>query len=449
MFRWLFTGLDRHFRGNPKALAWRLKHLPGGVLRQVQRAKLVHTLRYVYRHNPMQRELWRQAGIKLRHLRSPAILPEIPFCDRGELALHPERFFCVPEERMTHVITTAGTSGEAKKIFMTTNDVERQSRMIATKLRLLPGASRVLGLFGTQDPTWTSGAMARRAMEKAGMFGLLCGTHIAPVEQIKLIREYRIDTIISGPPYFHRLTLEAGTDTRTLGIKYVLLAGQAWTEELRQLFEESWNAVAIDVYGTNECACGIASECHHKTGLHVASADFWIEIVDPQTGRPLPEGQEGEVVVTTLSREGMPLVRYRIGDLATIFPRKERCACGVTLPSLSRIRGRIDDMIILGNTSNVFPDELDQAIFSVAGISDYQVVVEKDSYRDVLHLTAESSRPREELAPLLSKALLSIDSLASSVNRSKTMALGRIECVAPGTLSQGRPKGVRIIDKRA
>lgn len=449
MFQWVFVGLDRHFRSSPRALAWRLRHLPGGFLRQVQRAKLVHTLRYVYRHNPVQRQRWQLAGIKLRHLRSPAILPEIPFCDAGDLALHPEHFFCVPEDQLTHVITTSGTTGTAKKLFFTTEDIERQCRMIATKLCLLPGASRVLGLFSVQSPTWTSGHMARRAMEKAGMFGLLSGTHLSPADQIKLIRDYRIDTIMCGPPYFHRLTLEADVDLTTLGIKYILLAGQAWTEDLRQFFERSWNAVAIDVYGTNECACGIASECHHKSGLHLASADFWIEIVDPKTGAPLPDGQEGVIVITTLSRRGMPLVRYRIGDLATIYPRKERCACGVTLPSLSRIRGRIDDMLILGNTINVFPDEFDQIILSIPSVSDYQVVVEKDSYRDVLRFTLESERPVADLAPLLTAALMTNHSLATSVNHSRILSIGRIECVPPGTLSHGRPKAVRIIDRRS
>jgi len=449
MFNWFFLALDRYGRSNPASMAWRLKHLPASFLRSVQRAKLIHTLRYVFRNSPHQRRRWIDAGLSLRDLRSPDVLPRIPFLDRRDIALHPEHFFCVPENKLTHVITTSGTSGEAKKIYFTVDDIERQARMLATKFRLLPGASRVLGLFHVQNPTWSAGAMARRAMEKAGMFGLLSGTHLSPADQIKLIREYHPDTIISGPPYFHRLTLEAGCDTTTLGVKYILLAGQPWTEDHRKLFESAWNATAIDAYGTNECACGIASECHHKNGLHLASADFWIEIVDPDTGVPLPDGQPGEVVITTLSRTGMPLVRYRIGDLATILPRSAPCPSGVSLPSLSRIRGRVDHMLILGNTINVFPDQFDAAILAVPGVIDYQVVLEKDACRDLLSLTVESERPLAELTPLLTHALLSIDGIDISVDLTRTLTITGISVTPPGSLSHDRPKSIRILDHRS
>lgn len=449
MLGWLLVNADRYGRSDSRTVARRLSWLPEGFIPRLQRAKLVRTLKYVYRHSAAQRRLWAEAGVRPGDLRSPDVLTRIPFCDRRDLALHPENYICVPPDRLTHVITTSGTTGQAKKLYFTTEDLERQARMIGTKLCRLPGASRVMALYSVEHPTWSSGAMARRGIEKAGLFGMLVGTHKQPQEMIDLIKEYRIDTLMSVTAFAHRLTFEAKEDLRTLGVRYLLLGGQPWSESLRQQLEEAWGAVAMDVYGTNECACGIASECEHKDGLHISEADFWIEILDPKTGSPQPDGEEGEIVITTLSREGMPLVRYRTGDLGHILPEHGRCACGMAVRKLSRIRGRLDDMLIIGNANNVFPDEFDQVVLAVPGVSDYQVIMEKEAYKDLIHLTAEAENDTPELRQQLVDALMKIKFIKAGCESSGTVKIGTIQGVPRGTLSCGRPKAVRIVDRRS
>ena len=322
MFNWLSLAIDRFGRSNPRGLAKRLNYIPAWAIRRLAAAKLVRLLRHVWRNNPTQRRRWQQAGLKLRDLRSPKVMNRIPFCDKKLLAEEPEAFFCVPPEQFTHVITTAGTTGQAKKLFFTTDDLDRQTRVIGTNLCRLSGASRVMVIFRLANATWVAGAIVRRGVEKARMFGLLSSSQASPEEQIKFIKEYKINVLMSSPSCIHRLTLEADTDLKTLGVKHIILSAQTWTEELRAELQRAWGATVMDAYATNECGCGIASECIHQNGLHISEADFWIEIVDPETGEPLEDGQEGEVVITTLSRRGMPLVRYRIGDLARILPRK-------------------------------------------------------------------------------------------------------------------------------
>lgn len=450
MLDWFWMAAERFRRSNPRRLARRLTRVPARFVRRVARAKLVYLLRYVYRHSIAQRRRWEEAGIRLSDLRSPDVLTRIPFCDGGQVARNPEDFFCVPEEKLTHVITTSGTTGTAKKIFFTNEDLAYQTRMMGTNLCGLPGASRVLIMYRIFDPTWAVGAFTERGVEQAEMFCLRSGNHLSADEQIRLIREYRIDSLITTPSYAHRVTLEAKQDLHGLGVRYILLGGQSWSENLRATLEQAWGATALDAWGCNECGTGIAAECTRKNGLHLSEADFWIEIVDPATGAPVPDGEEGEVVVTTLSRRGMPLVRYRIGDLAHLMPREDRCECGSPLRRLSRIKGRMDDILFIGNGVHVYPDEIDRAVLGSRGVTDYQLTIERDGYQDMLHLTVESALggPAGALEDGIRLALRKVEAIREAVDETKMAGFGRFQVVPMGTLSQNRVKSVRIVDKR-
>ncbi|HUV39597.1 MAG TPA: AMP-binding protein [Planctomycetota bacterium] len=435
-------------RGGPRNAARLVRHLPRWLVRRVARARLTHLLRYVWRRSPAQRERWHRAGVRRRHLRSPDVLARIPFTTSDDLARRPEDFACVPERDLIHLIGTSGTTGHAKKLGLTERDLDHQTRLFASKLHQLPGASRVLAVFIVDSPTWSTGWYVRRGVEKAGMFGLLAANDCDTSFLIDLIREYDIDTLITTPTTMHRMTLEARCDLRALGLRYALLSAQPWSEAFRAEMESAWHVTALDAYGMNELGGSIAAECPHKTGLHISDVDFHVEIVDPETGAPLEAGREGEVVVTTLARRGMPLVRYRTGDLARLFDEDHRCPCGVPLSTMSRIRGRLDDMLILGPGTNVYPDEFDRAILSVRGVSDYQLVVEKDAWRDVLSLTVEADEPIETLRQPLLDALMGIPYLRDACWKTRTLVVGGMEALGRGTLSEGRPKSVRFIDRR-
>ena len=449
MLHWAFLLANRYITANSRRLARSGGCSPHWLIRRIASAKLVRTLRHVWRHSPYQRRRWQDAGIRLADLRSPRVLPHIPFCDPTELAVNPDPFVCVRPEQITDMILTSGTTGQAKKIYFTTGDLHRQARMIGGHLRRLPGASRVFVILSVGlQPAASPALIARRGVEMAGMFGLI-STAGATIRMVTdLIREYHIDTLISSPTRMHQITLESEVELRTLGVRYLLLSSEPWTEKLRTFLEEAWGAKALDVYAANESACGMASECAYRNGLHVAEIDFWIEIVNPETGEPLEDGEEGEIVFTTLSRRGMPLVRYRIGDLACLLPVTGRCACGMALRKLSRISGRADNMVILGDGFNVYPDEFDEAILGIPGVTDYQLVLEKDGYRDVLRLDVESDLEGKTLTDTMIRTLMRINNVRIKAEIYPGLVFGPIRSVPRGSLSAGRSKTVRIVDKR-
>lgn len=449
MVHWPFLAFDRWVTGNPRRLARAGGYAPWWLVRRIAEAKLVRTLRHVWDHCRRQRERWRDAGVRRGDLRSASVLPHLPFSDPRDIALHPEAYFCVPEDQLVGMILTSGTTGTAKRIYFTRDDLDLQARMIAAYLRRLPGASRVLIVFNlATQPSASPALIAHRGAETAGMFSILVPSCTLFPAALQHLRDYRLDTVIAAPTRMHQLTLEAGVDLRSFGVKYFLLSSEPWSEKLRRLIEDAWGAKALDVYASNETACGIASECVHQNGLHVGEIHHWIEIVDPATGTPLPDGSEGEIVITTLSRRGMPLVRYRIGDLARLEPPGERCACGMTLRKLSRIRGRVDNMIILGGGCNVYPDEFDNAILGIDGVTDYQIVLERDRYREVLHLDVECDLPDETLRSTVTRALLTVHGVQRKVEATRDLDFGRIRAVPHGSLSAGRNKTQRVVDRR-
>jgi phenylacetate-coenzyme A ligase PaaK-like adenylate-forming protein len=338
--------------------------------------------------------------------------------------------------------------GKSKKISLTVEDLRHQTRIMGMWLAGLEGASRVLVMFYLRGPTWTAGPMGQRAVEDGGLFGLMCDHDLPPEKQVRLILGNRIDTLLTSMSAIQRLTREAGCDPKSLGVKWILLATQAWPDSSRAEIEQAWGATVLDIYGLMEFGSAVAAECPAKRGLHIAATDFWVEVVDLETGAPLPDGEYGEVVLSTLTRRGLPIVRYRTHDLACLMPENGRCACGTPTRRLSRVRGRLDQVLILGLGVNVLPDEFDAAILAVPGVSDYQLAVDRDGFTDVLHLTAESDEPIETLAAKLEQALTGMPIVKQNLGKRRMIRLGEFRVVPRGTLSAGRPKSIRLIDRR-
>ena len=411
MLDWLCMASERWTRANTAREVKASKRTPRWILRRLSRAKLVRTLRYVYDKSEAQRKAWNDAGISRADIRSAKILEHIPFTTGHSVAKAAENYFCVPSEELIHLITTSSSKGLKKSIYLTHGDFKHQLRMMGTSLRRFDGATRAAAMFMMHDPTWTVGMVVRGAMAEAGMLGFLFGVHLPVEEHIELIKEHRINCLVTTPAYLGRLSWESSENLRDLGVRYIHLGGQPWGEDFRNQMEQRWGAKLIDGYGNNECACGIASECIYQNGLHVAEVDYWLEVVEPTTDKLLPEGEEGELVITTISRRGMPLVRYRTGDLGYLLPDKKRCECGVGTRKMGRVRGRVDDMLIVGAAHNLYPDEIERAVLSVAGVMDYQLVIDKDGYKDVVTLTVEANGTRNGLKEALRGALLGIESI--------------------------------------
>lgn len=443
-----YITIERWARSSTKRQGRLSNHIPAWYIRKLSRAKLINSLRHVYRNSPAQRKAWNDAGIKSGDLRGAEVLQHIPFTTGSELAERTDDYICVAPEELIHVLTTSSATGLKKTIYLTGDDFDHQVRTIGAHLRRFPGANKVAVMFLVHDPTWSVGTVIRQGVAEAGMLGFLSGVHRSVDEHIELIKEYGVNRLITSPAHLGRLTVEASEDVGKLGIRYIHLGTQPWTEEFRRQMEQTWGAKLIDGYGSNECVCAIASECLYGEGLHVAEADLWMEIIDPRSGKAVADGQEGEVAVTTLSRRGMPLVRYRTGDISHLMSNGRCCSCGLGFRKMGRVRGRVDDMLIIGAGHNVYPGELDRAILSVPGISDYRLVVRRDGFKDILDLTVEAKNQGEELKNAARRALMGMEDIEISCRVSRTLSLGEIEIVAPGSLTKDRPKSIRIVDQR-
>ena len=449
MLGWLYCSIEHWHRAKLARLDNRIDRIPRWYISRLSRAKLVRTLRHVYRNCPAQRSLWQDAGLTLSDLRSPAVLQHIPFTTSDDLARDPKSFCCVPDDQLIHIVSTSGTKNRPKRIYLTAEDFNHQTRMVGLNLRRLPGIRAVAAIFLVHDPTWSTGTFNRAAIARAGLLGFLSGEHLPSAHQIDLIKRYRINCLISTPSYVSRLTAEADGDLRDLGVRYIILGAQPCSEALRARLRTAWDATVIDSYGCAEALFGIASECIYQNGLHFAETDFWIEIIDPATGKPLPDGHQGELVFTTLSRTGMPLVRYRTGDLTSLIPLAPPCPCGLGVRRIARIPGRLDDMVIIGAGLNLYPDQIERAVLSIPGLTDYQLTIEKDGHSDVMHLTVEDATVPAHSREVLCNALRGIAGIKSSVHDTRLLIFGRIESVPPGFLSAGRAKTPRVIDRRS
>ena len=444
----VYLALECWVRATPVRLDRFASYIPIRLLRKLADVKLVRTLRHVYRNSPAQRRRWEQAGIVFSDLDSPEVLSRIPFTTGEELAGRPEDFMCVERDELVHHFTSSGSTGVPKDIYFTEEDLAHHADMMGTHFRKFPGSSRVLVMFVTGFEYWAAGSILRWAFERAGMFVQESCASLSPAEQVERIRQLGINVIVTSPSYLHRLTIEMDCDPAGLGIRYIHLASAPFLEKFRREMEKTWNAKIIDAYGSMELGCGTASECVHGNGLHVMEADFRMEIIDPDSGEVLPDGEEGEVAITTLCRVGMPLVRYRTGDLAALIPADGRCACGLPLRKMTRIKKRVDHMVALGAGNNLYPGELEAVLLLVPGVADYQVIIGKEGYKDILNVTVESADGSSRMRERVVEALLSIVSVQIPVEKSRTAEIGKISVVPLGELSRGRPKTRRVIDTR-
>jgi phenylacetate-CoA ligase len=244
--------------------------------------------------------------------------------------------------------------------------------------------------------------------------------------------------------------IQAGKDPRASSLEYGIFGAEPWTEEMRNALEEMWGIHAVDIYGLSEViGPGVAIECWQaKDGLHIAEDHFLVEVINPETGEPVAEGELGELVFTTLTKEAFPVIRYRTGDLASVT--FEPCVCGRTHARMSRIKGRIDDMLIIRGV-NVFPSEIESVVLECPELAPhYQLVVEREGTMD--KLTVETEVTPEFLGGVGGN--LEHDAahqLAGKLKRELREVLGltcEIRILAPGQIPRSEGKAVRIVDKR-
>jgi len=266
--------------------------------------------------------------------------------------------------------------------------------------------------------------------------------------QLKIMQDFEPRIICCTPSYALYMVDEAkamGLDPRQSSWEIGIYGAEPWSEPMRQEIEQTWSILATDVYGLSEIiGPGVAQECQHKDGLHIFSDVFYPEIIDPETGEPVPEGQDGELVITTLTKKGVPLLRYRTRDIVSI--NNEKCKCGRTSPRISKIKGRTDDMIIVRGI-NVFPSQVEHVLLGIDGTEPhYQIVIDRGESRlDKIEILVEVSKN------MFSDEIKELEKLQDKIKHEMASVLSisaDVKLVEPNTIERSMGKAKRVIDKR-
>lgn len=395
-------------------------------LESYQLRKLRETVEYARRHSPFYRSLLH--GVSGDELVSPADIARLPFTAAADLREDELRFLCVSRGDIERVVTlqSSGTTASPKRLHFTTGDLELTVDFFHHGMSTMvkPG-ERVLILM-PGELAGSVGDLLVKGLKRLGAEGVVHGLVRDAGEAIDRIVSEEIDCLVGLPVQVLALARHPDARRIPLGcLKSVLLSADYVPAAIVRELTAAWGAAVFNHYGMTEMGLGGGVECSHLRGYHLREADLWFEVVDPATGKTLPSGQMGEVVVTTLTRQGMPLIRYRTGDLARFLT--EPCPCGTLLPRLERVTGRLVNRVRLAGGDILTMAALDEALFPLPFLLNFQVELRAIEGVDVLDFTLETRAVNEEgAARLIRQALLTIPPLAVAFAERKLL-LGPIK----------------------
>lgn len=419
--------------------------LPTRSLKKLQTEKLRNTLEVVYEKVLVYQKKFKETGVKPSDLRSLEDITKFPFTTKEDLFVdYPFGLLAVPLEEVIRVHTSSGTTGKPKAIFFSKKDIENSSELIARCL-VMSGATRGDILQNSMTYGLFTGALVMHyGAEKVGILVIPAGPGNTE-RQIELMKTFGTTLIHMTPSYalyVASVILDKGlVPQRDLKLKTAYLGAEPYSEQTRRKIEEMLNINVFNCYGLSEMnGPGVGFECPYKEGLHIWEDNFLVEVVNPKTGEPLKEGEIGELVLTTLNREAMPLIRYRTRDLTRIIP--EPCACGRTHVRIDRILGRSDDMFIVRGV-NIFPQQIEEVLMGIKGVAqNYQIILE--NYDEMI---VKVEIDREFFDGKIEK-LLQLKSEITEKLRHVILVRPKVELVEPGTLPISEGKAKRVIDKR-
>ena len=414
-------------------------------LEAFQLEKLRAMLSRVYANVPFYRIRCDDAGLDVGNIQSLADIRRLPFTTSDDLRLnYPYGLLAVGKEEIVRLHTSSGTTGKPKALFFSKGDIERSANLIARCLVMTgTGKGDVLQNMMTYG-LFTGALVMHYGAERVGALVIPAGPGNTD-RQISLMRDFETTAFHITPSYalylasvLQKKGIDPGKD---LNLRRAYLGAESYSEETRKKLEYLFGIDVFNSYGLTEMnGPGVAFECSYKNGMHIWEDHFLAEIIDPDTGEVLPEGQKGELVLTSLRREAMPLVRYRTRDITQFLP--EICACGRTHRRITRILGRSDDMFVVKGV-NIFPQQIEQVLMGVTGVAqNYQIVLE--SY-DTMIVKVEMSK---ELFDGNIENLLRLQKLITEKIRSELIVKPNVELLEPGTLPVSEGKAKRVIDNR-
>jgi phenylacetate-CoA ligase len=408
-----------------------IEKAPRERLRALQLERLQRSLKHAYENVPHYRRKFDAAGVKPQECRALEDLSRFPFTTKADLReTYPFGMFAVPMDRIVRIHASSGTTGKPTVVGYTAKDIDTWTHVMARSIRAAgarPG-DKVHVAYGYG--LFTGGLGAHYGAERLGLAVIPLGGGMTE-RQVQLVRDFQPDIIMVTPSYMLAIADEMerqGMDPRASSLRIGIFGAEPWTDAMRKSIESRVGLDAIDIYGLSEViGPGVAQECiETKDGLTVWEDHFYPEIVDPQSGAPLPDGEQGELVFTSLTKEALPIIRYRTRDLTRLLPPTAR-----SMRRMDRISGRSDDMLIIRGV-NVFPSQIEELILRQPGLSPHYVLeLTKDGPLDHLTVVVEGE---ERAAPALAHSIKSYVGISADV---------RI-----GTIERSIGKAKRVIDKR-
>lgn len=413
-----------------------------------QSAKLREVVKHEYENVPLYRARMDAKGIEPGDIRTIEDLRYLPFIEKTDLRDEfPYGLLAVPKEEIVRIHGSSGTTGKPIVSGYTRSDVEIWSEMMARTLTAAGCGQGDIVQVAYGFGLFTGGFGAYQGADRIGAMVLPMSSGNTQ-RQIMMMHDMGTTILCCTPSYatFLGETIrEMGLDPRKdLKLRAGCFGAEPWTEAMRQKIEELLGIDACDIYGLTEiCGPGVAYECLAKNGMHINEDHVIAEILDPATGEPLPYGQEGELVFTTITKRGMPMLRYRTHDLCTLTD--ERCECGRTFARMGRITGRTDDMLIVRGV-NVFPSQIESVLVKTHGVAPhYMIYVDRENSSDVMEIQVELT---EEM---FSDTVGQIEQVQRSIFEGIKSVVGvatKIKLVAPKSLQRFEGKAKHVVDRR-
>ncbi len=419
---------------------------------KLQLERLHETLHKVYENVPFYKEKFDDLGVHPRDITSLENLTKLPFLTKKDMREHyPFGLFAVDQSEVVRIHASSGTSGKPTVVGYTKKDIQMWSELVARAISIAGGKPGEVLHNAYGYGLFTGGLGLHYGGEELGMATVPVSGGNSE-RQIQLIKDFKPTVICGTPSYILNLAErmeEQGEDPRETSLKYGIFGAEPWSQEMRNTLEEKLDLKACDIYGLSEVlGPGVSMECHEaQDGLHIAEDHFFVEVIDPETLEPVPDGEDGELVFTSLTKEAFPVIRYRTGDIASIT--REKCGCGRTTARMSRVKGRIDDMLIIRGV-NVFPSEIEHHLLPVQGIvPHYQLYLyKKGSLQHVeLQVEVEEEFFHAIKGDMEHERITSLSKEIQHCMKSNCLVSLEVNVHPPKTIPRSQGKAVRIVDR--
>ncbi|GAV22863.1 phenylacetate-coenzyme A ligase [Carboxydothermus pertinax] len=416
-------------------------------LEELQLYRLKAQVKRAYEKVPFYREKLEKSGIYPEKIKTLKDVRYLPVTTKDDLRdNYPFGLFAEPKKNLVRLHASSGTTGRPTVVGYTRGDLEVWAEVVARIVTMAGVTAEDTAQIAFGYGLFTGAFGLHYGLEKVGAL-------VVPISvgnsrrQIQLMRDFGTTALICTPSYslhLAEIARELGIEPRSLGLKWGLFGSEPWTEEMRGEIEKQWGIIATDNYGLSEViGPGVSGECQERQGLHINEDHFLVEVVDPVTLEPKEPGEEGELIITPLTKEALPLLRYRTRDISKINP--EPCRCGRTTARMQRIKGRTDDMLIIRGV-NVFPSQIESVLMEIEGTAPhYQLIISKRGYLDELEVQVEIEEK------FFTGKFSDLERLTRTIEERLASTLqitAKVKLLEPRSLERSEGKAKRVVDLR-